>query len=485
MILKTKVLPIEYDEKTKNKAIRLKKFLEKNPDFFKTFLESDKISYVDEEASIFLTDKVSILDYITKLHPADVLSFLEDDLFPSEMERLNLLHIILNKKLDGLYSFDPEDVISAELGLVYAYFFDSKDYEELKKFLTTEDYDVDKIYASMYEKYRFPFLNLILDKNLSNIRNFFYSEGELSNLLGQMSKTTLYELTTITPPKETEEITLPFTKEDSINLVRSFLETIEPSHTWIKIFDECLKEDKLISDSDDERIKEYIDKDRDTWQCVYGDNDWYIYAPWNNTIEDAIDLVHEFIHYFASIHAKEESTYSSLKEFPSLFFEQFFCNYLLEHGYPKDEINKYNKNRLYYIYENGESLADIISYLNSRIEGEVITEEEEIAIEQNNWTDTLSPSELKRRVLKRVDDFIVESIETPTLLLSLYPYIEGKYYADIMFERYKSDKSILPSMIYVTNNLKNQSTDEILNYLNLSPPTKEEVLQKVYKKRAK
>ena len=50
-----------------------------------------------------------------------------------------------------------------------------------------------------------------------------------------------------------------------------------------------------------------------------------------------------------------------------------------------------------------------------------------------------------------------------------------------MFERYKSDKSILPSMIYATNNLKNQSTDEILNYLNLSPPTKEEVLQKVYK----
>ena len=484
MILKTKVLPIEYDEKTKNKAIRLKKFLEKNPDFFKTFLEGDKISYVDEEASIFLTDKVSILDYITKLHPADVLSFLEDDLFPSEMERLNLLHIILNKKLDGLYSFDPEDVISAELGLVYAYFFDSKDYEELKKFLTTEDYDVDKIYASMYEKYRFPFLNLILDKNLSNIRNFFYSEGELSNLLGQMSKTTLYELTTITPPKETEEITLPFTKEDSINLVRSFLETIEPSHTWTKIFDECLKEDKLISDSYDERIKEYIDKDRDTWQCVYGDNDWYIYTPWNNTIEDAIDLVHEFIHYFASIHAKEESTYSSLKEFPSLFFEQVFCHYLLEHGYPKDEIDKYNKNRLYYVYENGESLSDIISYLNSRIEGEVITEEEEIALEQNNWTDTLSPSELKRRVLKRVDDFIVESIETPTLLLSLYPYIEGKYYADIMFERYKSDKSILPSMIYVTNNLKNQSTDEILNYLNLSPPTKEEVLQKVYKKKS-
>ena len=198
-------------------------------------------------------------------------------------------------------------------------------------------------------------------------------------------------------------------------------------------------------------------------------------------IEDAIDLVHEFIHYFASIHAKEESTYSSLKEFPSLFFEQVFCNYLLEHGYPKDEIDKYNKNRLYCVYENGDSLENIISYLNSKIEGETITEEEEIAIEQNNWIDPLSPSELKRRVLKRVDDFIVESIETPTLLLSLYPYVEGKYYADIMFERYKSDKSILLSMIYATNNLKNQSTDEILNYLNLSPPTKEEVLQKVYK----
>ena len=47
-VLQTEVLPIEYDEKTKRKAYRIKKVMHRNPAFFKAFLKGhNKISCSD------------------------------------------------------------------------------------------------------------------------------------------------------------------------------------------------------------------------------------------------------------------------------------------------------------------------------------------------------------------------------------------------------------------------------------------------------
>ena len=67
----------------------------------------------------------------------------------------------------------------------------------------------------------------------------------------------------------------------------------------------------------------------------------------------------------------------------------------------------------------------------------------------------------------------------------MYTYIEGKRYADIMFKRLQEGQDVLPDMIEITSNQKSLRTPNILSYLNLTPPTKEETLEKLLtKKRA-
>ena len=60
-LLKTNVIPIEYNDKTEKKAKRIKRILEKNPGFFQIFLSSQTIiSCIDERKELYIPRKDSI-----------------------------------------------------------------------------------------------------------------------------------------------------------------------------------------------------------------------------------------------------------------------------------------------------------------------------------------------------------------------------------------------------------------------------------------
>lgn len=476
MILETKVLPIEYNEKSQTKAQRLKRFLEQNPAFFKTFLKGNIISYIDENSPLYLGKHQSILEYIDSVHPRDCLYFIYNKFFPSEPERLATLFILTNKKVNGEYQFSEEDIENANIGALYAYCFDQKDYDKLKENMANQD----EILSWFYEKYRFQLFNYILDFSINYLKDYYEYESTLEDFIQEMVKTTAIETMELSDSKYHQEIEYPMDKETSLQLVEDFLITINP--TWQKKLKKVVEENLIIEDYQDNRIKGLITKD-DSCQCILGkDEKWYIYMPRKNTLEDAINLLHEVIHYIVETQEKDK-TVNSLKEFPSLFFEQVFCTYLIQRGYPKEEVDKYTENRKYYTEENCMDIIDYLLYIQERLEKETITEEDMLAMELGEEED--SREEIERILKEKIDTYIEEDLVNPQIYMKMYTYIEGKRYADIMFKRLQEGQDVLPDMIEITSNQKSLRTPNILSYLNLTPPTKEETLEKLLtKKRA-
>ena len=90
-ILTTKVVPIEYDEKTKRKAQKIEKMLDKNPEFFRVFLKGDKISLIDGNAPIFVAAGKTILKYLDGISAYDATGFLREN-YLSEEEHTHNSH---------------------------------------------------------------------------------------------------------------------------------------------------------------------------------------------------------------------------------------------------------------------------------------------------------------------------------------------------------------------------------------------------------
>ena len=64
-LLKTNVIPIEYNNRTEKKAKRIKRILEQNPLFFREFLSSQNIiSCIDERKELYIPRKDSIFHHL-------------------------------------------------------------------------------------------------------------------------------------------------------------------------------------------------------------------------------------------------------------------------------------------------------------------------------------------------------------------------------------------------------------------------------------
>ena len=109
-ILPTEALPIEYDEKTKRKAYRIKSLLQKNPAFFKIFLKGhDKISCINQTSSLYIEKGQSILKYLDGISAYDATGFLKEN-FLQTKEGIEVLLYWLNKEWKGERSYDWSDL---------------------------------------------------------------------------------------------------------------------------------------------------------------------------------------------------------------------------------------------------------------------------------------------------------------------------------------------------------------------------------------
>lgn len=471
-ILKTNVIPIEYNNRTEKKAKRIKRILEQNPLFFREFLSSQNIiSCIDERKELYIPRKDSIFHHLEGITEEEAKNILELQSFNAE-DKAKLLLYMLNEEYEGDYQMEKIEKEELQQEITYIYYCDRKDYKGLYSYiLNPSTKKVTEALAWLNENYRFSLLNYLVERQLELLKQTYLRESkedvekQLTDMLKIMVLEDL-EVEEIEP--EYKKITYPMTKEKSITLVKEFLIEIDPSLNWLEKFCEALKNNVFL-----DTIEE--------WECIEGpDNNWYIATPWQETLEDAIDMVHEIIHYFSCIgSANHKNSRYTLSELPSLFFEDRMCEFLIKKGYPKEEVEKYRWNRTVRVAKYCEKVEDRIIHMKDKQRKTVIT------LETEKDRNSLEAKELgissEELAIESCEDNLYELITSPTLLLDAYPYIIGRRYAKTLLTQIEENEDIIPKMVSITNKIKDRKKDDILNELGLSPPSKKEVTEKIKK----
>ena len=476
-ILKTSIIPIEYDEKTKASAFELKDILEQNPLFFKTVLKKyQQISYLKKQHSFYLQTNNTI-NILEKMYNGNINNCNKKDWLDKEAGRALLLYTI-NRKIKGQYDFSEFEEDTINQFLVYGYIHETKAYEKIDSYLENMTKNQQQeIEEWLYNKYSFELLNYLIKVQYQKIvqRLLLGKEENIEETLNTMIR--------ITATKEflregqEKECNLSLSSKEIDQLCEEFLIKIEPSLNWYKIFCMAKQAGVFIEDSNDKKIIEN-EIGIDEWTCFqHTDGNWYIYSPSTGTILDSIYKIHEFIHYLINTTPPilEENIYI-LKELPSLFFEELMRMFLIEKGYPKEEIEKDKFNRELGISKMSSALLDILFYIEQISHGEKITLEQELMRQKEikKIYEELEPDKkislnfLKENVLKTTKNSIEELIEDPLFVEETYPYIIGYQYSEILLERAKQDKSIITNMINMIPGIKTLTTNEVINRLGLT-----------------
>lgn len=152
--------------------------------------------------------------------------------------------------------------------------------------------------------------------------------------------------------KPTRKLTL----EEIIKEVREILSDIDSSQFLVKMFDENVKNGKIIlwdKNDTESRKTMYQNYNKnfniDSPMCYSsrkGDDwDYVVNIPLNYTVSDVVTIVHEMLHLNSFLHGNHHST--DLDEFPSIFFEDYARRSLMKKGYDAHELYSDQNGRIY------------------------------------------------------------------------------------------------------------------------------------------
>lgn len=495
-ILPTEVLPIEYDEKTKRKAYRIKSLLQKNPAFFKIFLKGhDKISCINQTSSLYIEKGQSVLKYLDGISAYDATGFLKEN-FLETKEGIEVLLYWLNKEWKGEFKFPKNSRRIRETFGIYDYFHTEQNYEELYQYLHhSHTIDEEEILEYLQNRYRFPLTNYLMDLFIGSMKELFFTPGredleEIEERLQLTEKIMHQEDTWL----EEKEITFEVSKEETLSLCKKFLATIDPTLSWLTIFCNMLKKEPLVESLDDPRIKKCEMTEEEQYSTFFesSDSNWYIFMDWKNNLEDAPILIHEFMHYMGYHFFKEQANnVYELSEFPSLFFEELMYQFLIQNNYPAEEIEKMRFNRRLGIAKNAETLNELLVLMKIRKEGLPITVESEVERLQYEIRENIemgdeyliSKEHQEEYATAICDDRNHDIITMPEELLECNYYIMGQEYSNQALEALRTNPDTIPTMIKITEKLPSLTTPDIITRIqSLQQNTTTKNL--VYKKRA-
>lgn len=469
-LLKTNVIPIEYNNKTEKKAKRIKRILEQNPLFFREFLSSQNIiSCIDERKELYIPRKDSIFHHLEGITEKEIKNILELQSLNGEDKTMLLLYM-LNEEYEGDYQIEGLAKEELQQEITYIYYCDRKDYKGLYSYiLNPSTKKVTEALAWLNENYRFPLLNYLIEKQYELLKKTYLTESkeddekQLTDMLRIM---VLGDLEVDDIDQEYKKIIYPMSKEETISLVKEFLIETDPSLTWLEKFCEAEQNKKILDGMG-------------KWQCIKkSDNNWYIATAWQENLEDAIYLLHEVVHYFSCIGSTNDKNIRyTLSEFPSLFFEDRMCEFLIKKGYPKEEIEKFRWNRLLRVAKHCNDAEDIIIYMKEQQNKKIITlETEQERLKEDAKELGITKEELAKSIC---DENIQKLIISSVLIADTYPYIVGGRYAQVLLTQVEENEDIIPKMVSITNRIKDREKDDILNELGLAPPSKKEVIEKI------
>ncbi len=276
--------------------------------------------------------------------------------------------------------------------------------------------------------------------------------------------------------KQTDKLEqYPTSKQESIELCRAFLKEVDPSLIWLRIFNDLVKNQRIID------IRKRTFKNDYGWQCVLDKKgNWYILASWEENITDAISLIHEFAHYVAIFQVKKRINYIELDELPSIYWEKKMCAFLVEHNYPKQAVYAYTYDRKIHTISLAEENISEIYHMKNLITGKNVTlqteidwiKEQENAIKKDNEEFSYEKANeltYEQLAITHCNEKISSLLKNAKYFLERHTYIIGEKYGSTLFNESLTNSIIDKEMITITENLYFLTTDEILKTLDLYP----------------
>lgn len=481
MILETCVLPIEYDEKTKEKAKRIKKVLEKNPDFFRVFLKGDKISLIDENSTIYIEKGQSILKYLDGISPKYATGFLKDKYVDNPEE---VLFYWTSRFYEiGIYK-NKENKLRKLCGIC-DYFHTNEDYEGLYNYLHASEEEQQEIEEDVFiwleKTYRYHLINYLLTEQLPFLQNNLFSPFEIDMETGILDILELSQklLDMLESSEELEEeITYPMSRQETIMLFREFLIDIDPTLELLYKEIEMEFNGALVTSPRNRKVKniQYIQENPDgAVKTNPSSQKPVVYVPWKYTLEDIFALTHEFFHYI-----EEDNNiypyYSPQQELATIFFETLLKDYLRKKSYPEEEVEKYYRNRRIDTANNAFELNNFMLLLNNIINNIPISpaiEFDSLDSEDQELVEEMTPFMQDKYIDSICDEQNSSLIDETGYIIENFLYAYGYYYADIALKKLHEGEDMIPKMIDLAKNVNARLPKDALRMAGLIPKEQE------------
>lgn len=235
----------------------------------------------------------------------------------------------------------PRDYIDTVLA--FAYFKEQKDYASLKEYLERKDKKTtSKIEKWLNQKYRYDLLNLLIELQTYSLKERvlnIHSLEELKDTVKNILKFLVEEeyLLMDDEVKTPKEITFSMHQDQINNLCKEFLIEIDPSLDWYQKFIDASTNQTFIYNQTDLKLAFLNPQQKDKFQLFeHPDGNWYINFPANNTIEDSIIMIHEFIHYITETSCEKPNQIPfQYDEILTIYFETLMGEFLIKKVTPK------------------------------------------------------------------------------------------------------------------------------------------------------
>lgn len=400
----------------------------------------------------------------------NVYSIYEDDMIPYDID---VIWRIVNKEYSKELGIKLDITKESNRNILFYWLRDKTRYKLL-----------DELMLYVYNR----LINKEEETNIDNTDLFFINNiKDISKIIDNY-KNKIKDFT-CTNSKDISSVS----KNETINMVKEILVKIDPNMEWLSIYEEAINNNKIIylnelteEEKDNLKTKLGISSIKDiTNSCLFLSDQDYIFLTYTNTLYDIPATVHEIVHYIVKKN-NSANELPILREFPSIFFEQYAINYLSNLGYKKQEIDALNQIRIVDTFSGINDIEDLLHYLIMLIDNGHISEKldkrmynkELKALKRN-----LSKKEIDSIILenptffdvdtncnKRCDKVTYDLILNPYILSSYYPYIIGSYLADIGIERIKEDVITLPMLKYITEKISKIDAYDIFYILKCNIP---------------
>ena len=459
-------LELYYNESNLSEIDSIIETIKKNYSLIKPYLKNfKKVSLIpveDDEIIVISNFNEIFRQIIEKEFNNEEINKLMND-----EETLAILYIeLLERKIINNYKnidiyFKPNPALDDEIlySLIAKYYYEKKyTFEEFIEYLKRKD-NYKNIEAWLQDKVRFISYNYLISKIIDDMKkesfNVFEQIRDILLIMIEKSKKINYY--------EKKQIELPELSDKELdNLFYEYLNYINAPKDWFEKY-EYLKKEKLIKNND-------------------------------KTIKKISRFIHEFFHCISLQNITDASKYFYISEFPSIFYEKKFYEFLEEKKeYSKDIIDFISHNREennYNISSNLEPiLVDILIYeTNGSIKKEKKIEYYtnklnyyKEFIDKINKVIKKQKTKIKIKLIENeyeninIEEFVnqeydyntIEIIKNGFQIINGYQYLLDTILADNILEKSKTDTTIMQKMIEVTNNFKNMNLNKIMELFNI------------------